>query len=614
VNDEAYGKDRSVQTIAFACVYTRIINGENDITFITALAAKSLNKPKTDYAVYQRALKINAHIHNKRDEDGDYVFNQASGVLSDKWSDDMQALSIHLEKEMPPAFLPTNTPTVLTYPAHDGGTQLINTQRKFAFQQPSDKVTFYDAINVLQAQEFRLSQDMLDLRNLPIALTMDKNYSARQMMMNSLEAFKGTFHFDYTMDYRGRVYCRSLICNTQGDSFAKSFFRFAESKPLGQYGHAALKIHFANASGHDKESFVDRLAWANEQGLLKAYKMVAEEGNWTAIEPLIEDHKHGFEEYTAACELVRVDQWLGKGKDAQDFKSALITHQDATNSGFQFGAALTGDRQTAIDCNITSGLTKHDKPADLYGKMAVNLNNILATQELPMSSSIPLIDRKFCKKPIMVTGYGAGIAAVMRDIQGDYDMIEDEHLEWLQPHVQEALHQTASAMVDTTKVMHAHAKDIVENGDENTVIEWTAPDGFHIVQQKRDNSGRRIELSNKQCTFEKLQRGYKDPIDEAGMTKALPPNFIHSMDAQMLRTAALGASRKDISFAPIHDSFGTHAGSFFELNTLLKLAFVQTMDYDWYGEFCKANKVEPQDIKLGDYNARECLGAVYMFS
>ena len=602
------------RVIAFACLYTRIFKGEDNITYITALSTGGLNKPPTDHAIYKLATKLNAALHIIKDDDGDLVFNQANGTLSEKWQADMVNIAHAMEAITPPAFLPSQEAINLTYPTHGCGTPLINTTKKFGNQSINDMPLVYKALNVLQAQEFKLNRDMIDLHNLPVGIEHGKNYSARHIMLTNTEAFKNTFHFRYTMDYRGRVYCRALFANTQGDSFAKAFIEFAETKPLGQHGYSALKIHFANCSGHDKLSFDDRLAWANETGLLKAFRMAKCEGDWKLIEPLIEDNKHAYEEYAAACEYLRAFKHIREGNDVRKFLSRLITHQDATNSGFQFGAALTGDRETAEDVNITATQTRSTAPADLYKKMAYNLQRLL--QGSGLLKKLPTIDRSFCKTPIMVTGYGAGIKAVMRDVDTYLKkkgiVIDEAILDELSPYMKDALKQTASAMVDTTQVMHNHAKTICESGAET--IEWSAPDGFKIIQQKRDNSGRKIELGNKQVTFLKFKVGEKDPIDEAGMTKALPPNFIHSMDAQMLRTAALGCDNADIAFAPIHDSFGTHAGSFFELNTILKLAFVQTMDYNWYSEFCEANNLPIDNIRSGDYNHRECLQSVYMFS
>ena len=617
---------REKQTIAFSCIFTRLFKVDNDITYITAMAAGGLNKPKTDFAIYIEATRVNALIHNFRDVDGDLVFNQSTGILSEKWQSDMSSVAVALEKSMPDTFLPTKEPTNLRFPRHTTGVQLINTNKKFAWQTPKDMPKAYEALNALQSEGYILSMDMRTLRNLPIALDIGKNYAARQIMLNNMEAFQDEIFFRYTLDYRGRAYARSIIINPQGDSFSKACLESSVSKPLGKYGLGALAIHFANTSGQDKLSFNERILWARTEGIVKASFFVQAGGDWRKIEPYIDDPKHAFEEYCAGMEYYRA--W--HSGDKENYESRLMLHQDATNSGFQFGAALTGDRATASLVNITPDLTSKDAPADLYGVMAKHLTDYIVEQDQTLTDWLPAIDRNFCKKPIMTTGYGAGITTIMtgsenkKGSQGILQYMEKliavkpelrhlvERVEELKPAIEYALGKTASAMLTITETMHQHAKDIVDLGSET--IEWTTPDGFVCIQQKRDNQGRRIELANGATTFEKLKRGSKDPIDSEGMTRALPPNFIHSMDAQMLRTAGLAAKAAGIAFVPIHDSFGTHAATFFELNTVLRESFVDTMSYDWYGSFCDHNNVQPDLSILGDYEHTEALRAIYMFS
>ena len=98
------------------------------------------------------------------------------------------------------------------------------------------------------------------------------------------------------------------------------------------------------------------------------------------------------------------------------------------------------------------------------------------------------------------------------------------------------------------------------------------------------------------------------------MSRALPPNFIHSMDAQLLRTAAIMAVGNNIAYVPIHDSFGTHAADFWSLNDILKKSFVETMSYDWYSNFCTSNDVKPTLKIVDSYDYHEAANVAYMFS
>lgn len=613
------------QTIAFASVYTRLFYEKDDLTLTKQLAATVAGDNNDEF--YELCLAVNARLHRVRDEDNDLVFDQETGALTEKWTDDMYAIADAIAAIMPEAFLPTLEPAVLTTPYHANDVPLINTAKKYQYQPLKHKPLLYAALNAIQAQGYRLNPDMAMLRKLPLAIESGKNYAARQIMLRNMLVFRRTFYFRYTLDYRGRAYARSLFVNPQGDSFSKAFLDSSVAKPLGKHGFAALAIHYANASGHDKLSYVDRIKWAMNEGIGKAISMVHSDQNWNLISRHIEDEKHCFEEYTAACEFYRAFH----APDRTQYLSNLITHQDATNSGFQFGAALTGDRTTAELVNITGDLTKKDKPADLYGKMAENMTDFInKLHDDWMSQWLPVIDRKFCKKPIMTTGYGAGIKTIMggserkkgstgilqymvalQAIKPQYGFLVPR-TEELRECVEASLDATASAMLHITETMQNHADRITTLGKD--IVEWYTPDGFRVVQCKRDNSARAIALTNGAVTYKELEGGEIDPIDNDGMVTAVSPNFIHSIDAQMLRTAALHAAEQGIAFTPIHDSFGTHAASFFELNVILRRSFVETMQYPWYIRFCEANSVTPALPRLGDYKPEEAYQAIYMFS
>lgn len=596
--------------LVYANIYARLSVTPEDtagiLTRATTLASKALSI-EPDQTFLQACERCNKAVQALTDTDGDYIWDYTEGTLSIKWGLDIIDIAHALSKTAPEAFLPTAEPQFI-----EGNNSVLPNYvpivKNKSNQHRGTMPQAVAALDVLFKQKYSLNQDIMNLTNLPIDINISNNFAAKQVMLKANEAFEDSFHFNYTLDARGRIYARSLIVTPQGSSFDKAVLNFAEAKPLGQYGMQALMIHYANCSGHDKLSFIDRMKWARQDGLAKAHLMWKANGDWTLIAPLIEDKKHQFEEYAAAMDFWRALE----SSDQAQYKSSLITHQDATNSGFQFGAALLGDRETAEDVNLTATQTKSTLPADLYGKMATNLNNILHTMIIPASSTIPAIDRKFCKTPVMVTGYGAGIKAVMTDISNDYPDISEEDLEWLKPHVKEALQRTASSMLELTDLLRTKGEELVNNGVER--ITWTAPDGFRCIQSYRDNSHREVKLNDKLVTHVNLDKGEKDPIDEDKMATALPPNFIHSIDAQMLRTAALKADAKGIAYCPIHDSFGTHAATFFELNWELKQAFVETMQYDWFANFCTLNNVEHTEIKTGDYNTSEALKATYMFS
>lgn len=601
----AVATDNYTQTIAFAGLWSLLSEGHLNMNYNIQLLTKILDMEEQTVELAEDVLATFKELQAFQAApgaflcDGEFKLNPELEPFMDTMRAELLELIPETQRALPAA--------PRTYKEH-GGIRTVKSKLQRSFQ---DMPQVYHALDALNAVGYATSADILALTNLPRTLEYKHNYSARQHDMFSTEWLQGTFYFRHTMDSRGRVYARSILINPQGDSFDKAALVFAEAKPLGEKGLGALAVHYANCSGYDKLSFAERILWAKTNGLHKAHRMSDAHGDWSIIEPLIEDKKHAFEEYTAALEFFRACMSL----HPEEYMSNIVVHQDATTSGFQFGAALLGDRATADLTNITLLKGKADKPADLYGEMATHLTTLINNTG-EFTEYLPVINRSFCKKPIMTTGYGAGIKTIMKHIGeylrdlGENDLANPAALEQFKPMVAQALEMTASSMLALSGTLREAAKELLDNGEE--AITWRTPDGFQVFHQYRDNSARKVAIGKITGIRARVQ-GEVDPIDHIKMATALPPNFVHSMDGQMVRTVAKAAYSQNIALSAIHDSFGTHAGTFHELNLELRHAFAQTLDFDWIGEFNKTNDCEVT-IEKGDYNHDEALCGTYMFS
>lgn len=607
----AVAHDARTQIIAFSGLWLLLSEGRLNRTRAIKAAAKEIGTEVTT-SFQNESLQIFRELRSHQAAPGIALMEAGTADLHPDLRPYMDLLRAALLETLPETATATRSP-VQARREYDGGMKLVKS--RLNQQSFKDCPDAYRAIDSLNQVAYKLNPDMSHLTNLPTADgEYSKRYDARQMDILSTDWLHGKFYFKHTLDSRGRVYARSVLLTPQGDSFAKAFLDFAEAKPLGQYGLGALAVHFANCSGHDKLSFVDRIAWAKSAGLAKARQFDAADHDWSLIAPHIEDSKHAFEEYIAGIEFLRAIN----SADPAEFLSSIITHQDATTSGFQFGAALLGDRATAALTNITGDCSKSDKPADLYGEMAKHLAHLLKQPSCDpeLNAYLEVVDRKFCKKPIMTTGYGAGINTIMKHIKlyleelDRHDLAQPFRLALLKPLVSEALSLTASSMLKLSSTLRDAAKVLVEWGTET--LSWKTPDGFVVYQQYRDNSHRKVWVGKK-SGIRALLAGEIDPLDEAKMATALPPNFIHSMDGYLVRHVALQCQAESISLAAIHDSFGTHAGSFKELNRELKHAFAHVFDYNWFGALEETTGLD-LSFSLGDYSADEALLGVYMFS
>jgi hypothetical protein len=59
---------------------------------------------------------------------------------------------------------------------------------------------------------------------------------------------------------------------------------------------------------------------------------------------------------------------------------------------------------------------------------------------------------------------------------------------------------------------------------------------------------------------------------------AFPPNYIHSIDSTHMMMTAIECRNRGLSFAGVHDSFWTHAGTIHTMNEVLRLKFLELHD------------------------------------
>jgi len=91
-------------------------------------------------------------------------------------------------------------------------------------------------------------------------------------------------------------------------------------------------------------------------------------------------------------------------------------------------------------------------------------------------------------------------------------------------------------------------------------VTWTTSDGFHVTHIKQK------ELKPKQvsCLLPNSRRetviykkSFSDDINPVKMKSAISPNYIHSLDAELLRRVAIGMKNLNVVNTDwIHDSFG----------------------------------------------------------
>ncbi|KAH8115023.1 DNA/RNA polymerase [Phellopilus nigrolimitatus] len=423
-----------------------------------------------------------------------------------------------------------------------------------------------------------------------------------------------TMYLPHNIDFRGRAYPIPPHLNHIGDDLSRGLMKFAEAKPLGASGLRWLKIHLANLYGYDKGSFDERVQFVHDHIsdiYDSAEKPTDGQGWWKNADDAWQ--------CLAACKELRAALESG---DPEAFVSNLPVHQDGTCNGLQHYAALGGDMKGAKQVN----LDVTDRPADVYTHVADMVESLIKADVEKGDKYAQMlqgkVSRKVVKQTVMTTVYGVTYVGARSQIEkqlrergdiapseawsaaayltknvifciGDLFSGAKKIQSWLtlsarlisksmpRERVEEAI-EAFTKKKPTDAPGSAPSRRVLPVSrlpkEMMTSVVWTTPLGLPIVQPYRKTKRRQI-MTSIQTVF------ISDPnspseVNPTKQSSAFPPNFIHSLDATHMMLTALECSRRGITFASVHDSYWTHAGSIDEMNTIIRDTFIALHESD----------------------------------
>ena len=227
-----------------------------------------------------------------------------------------------------------------------------------------DKPLAYDVINKLQSIPWELDSDTyLHERDTNRALNKKK-------FLRVIKEYLGIpFHFVWRYDSRGRSYSSGYDLNLQSNEYGKALLSLHKKELITETGLPNLYIAIANHAGKDKLTWQDRYDWAVMQKFDKIDEIA-----WN--EPIL------------GRKAVRAL------KDTEDCKpTGYVMSLDATSSGIQVMAAVSGCKKTARFVNMMDPAIRYD----LYTEIASLMN-----MQLPKP-----ISRKIVKQVAMTHFYNS---------------------------------------------------------------------------------------------------------------------------------------------------------------------------------------------------------------
>jgi len=270
-------------------------------------------------------------------------------------------------------------------------------------------------------------------------------------------------------------------------------------------GIDALRIDIANQFGLDKVTWNERIAWVNS--------------NETKLEEQIK----------------QADKPILYQKAVTAYRKALkgepighIMYLDATASGLQIMAVLTGCKNTALYTNLISP----EKRYDLYQVVADRMNLRLKKENQ--------VKRADVKKPTMTHQYGK---------LSQEEHFSEEQEEAFYSVIQNMFPGPSALLVALTQCWNSKTL-------QHT---WVLPDRHRSYVPVTEMVTTKIEIDELDHTS--LYYRYEKNM-HSNRSTSLAPNVIHSIDGWITRQMI---ERCNFPIVPIHDSFGFHPNKFNEV-------------------------------------------------
>lgn len=347
----------------------------------------------------------------------------------------------------------------------------------------------YDALNKLQTIPWEIDTDTY-------LFEKQTNTTIKKQQFNRVinEYLGKHFYFVWRYDSRGRSYSSGYDLNLQNNEYGKALVSLHQKETIDKQNIGNLYIAIANHAGKDKLTWSERMDWASKQP------------NFDDIE---------WDEPILGRKAIRALKASQEGKP-----TGYVMSLDATSSGLQLMAVLSGCRETAKWVNCIDP----NKRYDLYTEVANMMNS-----KLPKDKCVK---RKIIKESTMTHYYNSKATPK--------SLLSKEQLEVFYE-VLDGLLPGAEVVMETINNCWNYEKDHHS---------WIMPDGHKVYVPII--TGTNVIYSDPELGEIPL-RFHEQTLSND--FKSLCPNVIHSVDGYVAREMI---RRCDFQLSHVHDCFVFH--------------------------------------------------------
>ena len=419
----------------------------------------------------------------------------------------------------------------------------------------SNRDRFQQSLNLYLAEVRDFESALGKYRAVKMAIEIAKEYVGKDV------------YFPHSYDSRGRIYPIPVGLSPQGSDAIKAMLEYSNGQVLNRDGAAWAFAYLASLYGDDKLNFEERV----ERGM----------------ELIDEDYKNADEPYQFLAHQIELKKVIEDPKSI--FKGRI--HLDACNSGSQFTSALTGDLDGCLATNVIptigkNGLCDRQDAYLLVSNKSIELTKNILNSDLTVEDRgiyemlLKLLEkhgRKICKRPVMVSNYGGtagGRAKILFDMFRELNLDREYITNLNSIKLAKIIGESITGVLNGGKAFERYIQTMNNVISKKGVpIKWLTGDGFlviHIKNKELPPKKCSLKLPNarKQTTI--IKKMYSDEVAPSKMRSAISPNYIHSLDAELLRRVALRMRDEGIENSDwIHDSFGCLPN---DVDTMLRLS------------------------------------------
>lgn len=379
------------------------------------------------------------------------------------------------------------------------------------------------------------------------------------------------YYLPHTPDYRGRVYARGGLTTPSGVKDMRAAFDFAELTKVDEYG---LFLHIANAYGYDKASITDRLQWVKDNHISL---MTTPQKNL----------------YAERARLAYIEY-------KETGYSNVICRIDGTVSGVQMTSGIFLDAKTGAAVNVGKS-SPDDKPQDLYGLVAETALKL--AKRGTDKALIAKYMRDLTKQPIMILAYGAGEKKLIDSIH-DFLAAKGERTTNSKSVYKIIMAAIESAFPAITRLNKQLQREIEYN--PLSKLSYQLSD---IKVKFKPTNTEHLNLYGTSYTAKLV--GKRLP-DADALARGIAPNFVHSLDSELLRKAV---NIIDTDVSCIHDDIGVQSGQVRKALQAVRTSYVEVIQSEPLKALYTGMKI-PEEYFPDDNGLvlNDVLESAYLFS